>query len=43
MGLNSKYKGKWGFIASEQDKEDNENGKLLRDDVKCRRILAKPT
>lgn len=39
-GTQFQIKDKWGFIASEQNKENHRNGKLLREDVKCRGILT---
>lgn len=42
-GTQFQIKDKWGFIASEQNKQNDGNGKLLREDVKCRGILTKTT
>lgn len=43
IGLNSEYnKDKWEFIANKQN-EGSMGRKLLRGDIKCRGILAKPT
>lgn len=42
MGLDSKYKDQWGFIAMEQGEGGLWMEKSLREAIKAREIIAKP-